>query len=277
MRTLGSALLIIVSLLLAAVAGPSIWVERNVVSEDGFVKLAGPLGANQEFQDGLAKVIATQTAARLDVPAPLQNIAAGLINSVARSLSSDPGYADAWSETLRRSHALTFNAANDTAAGADVQLDIEPMVDLVAKKVSADIGVTLPTPEQVLISVEQPAVAKAVPAVTTLGAWSGWLALAAVVLFVLGVVIARRRSLALMLSGLGLAVVALAWTLGRSWIVNMLDSMSTGTAVGQQFGLQLGVLAKDSWQWGITATFVLAGVLLVAGVVARIVGRSRTT
>lgn len=277
MRTLGSALLIIAALLLAAVTGPAIWAERNIVDEAGFVKLAGPLGANTEFQNGLAAVVATQTGAQIDIPAPLQNIAAGLINSAARSLSSNPEYASAWTETLRRSHALTFEAAGNASVDGDLRLDIAPMIGMVADKVSSDIGVKLPTPPQVLISVEQSTVAKVLPLVTTLGAWSGWMAFIAVDLFVLGVIVARRRTLTVVLAGLGLAGVALAWVLGRDWVVGIFESMSGDTDMAKQFGIQLGQLAQASWQWGITATFVLAGVLVAAGVVARIVGRTRTT
>lgn len=277
MRTLGSALLIIAALLLAAVTGPAIWAERNIVDEAGFVKLAGSLGANTEFQNGLAAVVATQTGAQIDIPAPLQNIAAGLINSAARSLSSNPGYADAWTETLRRSHSLTFEAAGNASVEGDLRLDIAPMIALVSDKVSSDIGVKLPTPPQVLISLEQGTVAKVLPLVTTLGAWSGWMAFIAVDLFVLGVIVARRRTLTVILAGLGLAGVALAWVLGRDWVVGIFESMSSDTDMAKQFGIQLGQLAQASWQWGITATFVLAGVLVAAGVVARIVGRTRTT
>lgn len=277
MRTLGSALLIIAALLLAAVTGPAIWAERNIVDEAGFVKLAGPLGANTEFQNGLAAVVATQTGAQIDIPAPLQNIATGLINSAARSLSSNPEYANAWTETLRRSHALTFEAAGNPSVEGDLRLDIAPMIGMVADKVSSDIGVKLPMPPQVLISVEQSTVAKVLPLVTTLGAWSGWMAFIAVDLFVLGVIVARRRTLTVVLAGLGLAGVALAWVLGRDWVVGIFESMSGDTDMAKQFGIQLGQLAQASWQWGITATFVLAGVLVAAGVVARIVGRTRTT
>ena len=48
MRTAGSALLVILGLLLAAVAGPALWLERNVVDGAGFAQLAGPLGSAPE-------------------------------------------------------------------------------------------------------------------------------------------------------------------------------------------------------------------------------------
>lgn len=277
MRSAGSAVLVIVALLLAAVAGPSIWAQRNVVDEAGFVQLVGPLGANTEFQNGLANVVATQSAAQLTLPPQLQNLAAGLIVSTAQSLFSQPGYAEAWAETLRRSHALTFAPGTNQKATGDLNLDIAPMVGLVAEKVSADIGVKLPVPGEVLISMDQPAVAKAMPLVTTLAGSGVWFAIFAVVLFVLAVVVAKHRSRTVVLAGLGLALVALVWLLGSNWVVSQFDAFGTGNDIAAQFGTQLGALARESWRWGITAAFIIAGCLVVVGVLARMARPTPTT
>lgn len=276
MRTAGSAVLVIVALLLAAVAGPSIWAQRNVVDEAGFVQLAGPLGANVEFQGGLAHVVATQSAAQLALPPQLQDLAAGLIVSAAQSLYSQPGYADAWAETLRRSHALTFTAPADQNTTGDLNLDIAPLVELVAQRVSSDVGVKFPVPKEVLISMDQPAVAKALPLVTTLAGLGGWFAFFAVDLFILALVLARNKPRTVVLAGLGLALVALAWLLGSGWVAGQFGAIGSGNEVAAQFGRDLGVLAKESWRWGINLGFILAGGLVVAGVVARILRRRPT-
>ena len=276
MRSAGSAVLVIIALLLVAVAGPSIWMQRNVVDEAGFVQLAGPLGANKEFQGGLANVVATQSAARLALPPQLQNLAAGLIVSAAQSLYTQPGYADAWAETLRRSHALTFAPTADQKATGDLNLDIAPLVGLVADKVSADIGVKLPVPGEVLISMDQPAVAKAMPVVTALAGVGIWFMVFAAGFFVLSVVVAKHRSRTLVLAGLGLALVALVWLLGSNWVAGQLGAVGSGHDVVAEFGTQLGALVEESWQWGITAGFIIAGALVVAGVLTRMVRRTPT-
>ena len=54
MRTFVSAVATVLGVLLAAVAVPAIWLDRNLVQEDGFVELAAPLGKNPEFQQQLA-------------------------------------------------------------------------------------------------------------------------------------------------------------------------------------------------------------------------------
>lgn len=277
MRTAGSALLIVVALLVAAVAGPAMWLQHNVVDGTGFAKLAGPLGSNKEFQEGLSALAASQATASLDLPPQLENLAAAVIGSAARGIYSDPGYEKAWTQTLERSHRLTFDAAGNKEVQGDLLVDIAPLMALVAANVSAELGVELPTPADVVVKMEQPNVARILPIATTLGAWGGWLALAAVVLLLLGILVAPRRALALVLAGAGLAVVALVWLLGSGIIESGLANLAVGPEAAQQIGIQLGALARASWQGGITATFVIAGATAAAGVATLMLGRRRTT
>ncbi|WP_104111815.1 hypothetical protein [Arthrobacter sp. N199823] len=277
MRTAGSALLVILGLLLAAVAGPALWLERNVVDGAGFAQLAGPLGTNSEFQEGLSALAADQATASLNLPPQLNELAGALITSAARSIYTNPGYEAAWTQTLQRSHKLTFDAAGNQEIQGDLKLDIAPLVELVAAKVTQDLGVPLPTPKEVVVSLEQPQVAKVLPLASALGGASGWMAFIAVDLLALGVIVAKRRALTLILGGAGLAAVALLWQLGSGFVESALAGLVVGTEVAQQFGIQLGALARASWQGGITATFLIAGVMAAAGVVALIVKGRRTT
>lgn len=277
MRTAGSALLVIVGLLLASVAGPALWLQRNVVEQDGFVALAGPLGSNKEFQDGLSAMVAAQSAASLNLPPQLQDLAAAVINSTAQSLHTDPGYPQAWTDTLARSHALSFAAAGNKEIQGDLQLDVAPLVAMVADRVSKDMGVTIPTPEDVVVSLEQPQAARLLPMATTLGGWSGPMALIAVGLLVLGILVARRRSLTVILAGAGLALVALVWLLASGVVETVLANLAVGPEAASQMGAQLALLAQDSWQGGITATFIAAAVVAAAGVISLILAPRRTT
>ncbi len=277
MRSLVSAVLVIAALLLAAVAGPAIWAERNLVDGSGFVELAGPLGSNADFQKGLSSMVATQAAAQLSLPQQLQDVAAAVIKSTARSLYTQPGYADAWSETLRRSHDLTFNPSAQQQGSGDVHLDIAPLVQLVAAKVSSDTGVNLPTSKDMIVSFDQPEVAKAIPLVTRVGGMGVWLALAAVVLLLLALVVARRRARTLVLTGLGMGLVALAWLLGSGLVGDQVTAMGAGNQVVAQFGSELAAQARASWHRGITLGFIVAAVLVVVGLLTSLLGRNRTT
>ena len=277
MRTALSAMLIIISLLVAAVAGPALWLQRNVVDQAGFVALAGPLGSNKSFQEGVTSMLATQSAASLNLPLQLNELASAVIESAARDLYSDPGYAAAWSDTLQRSHQLTFAAAVNKEAEGDLMLDVAPLLGLIAGNVSANLGISLPAPPESVISVEQPKVASLLPLLTMLGGWSGWLALIAIALFALGIIVARRRGPTLVLAGVGLAVVALVWLLASSVAQTMLAELAVGPEVAHQVGVELGNLAQTSWQEGINVTFGIAAAVAGAGVATLVVKRRRTT
>lgn len=300
MRTFGSALMVIVALLLAAVAGPALWAERNLASEDGFVALAAPLGSDAQFQQGLSTLVASRAASKVKLPPQLQALAAAAISQAAKSLQSDPGYPKAWEETLRRSHALAFagtsgahgtagspgtpdTATSATAAGpTGLTLDVTPLVDLVAHRMGATLGISVPAPASVLVNVDQPTLARAVPLLATLAGAGSWLAIIAAVVLVLALMVARRRAAALILAGAGLGCVALAWLAGSGFVAGRFadfggGSNGTANALVGDFGRQLGALAQGSWQSGITAGFVAAAVLAAAGVLGLMVGCRRTT
>ena len=277
MRTTLSALLVILSLLVAAVAGPALWLQRNVVDQAGFVALAGPLGSNKAFQEGITSMLAARSIASLNLPPQLNELAGAVIKSAAGDLYSDPGYPAAWTETLRRSHQLTFAAAVNDEVEGELLLDVAPLLGLIAGNVGANLGINLPVPPDAVISLEQPRVASLLPMLTMLGGWSGWLALIAVALFVLGIIVARRRGPTLVLAGVGLAAVALVWLLASSFAQTMLADLAVGPEAAHQVGVELGTLARASWQGGINATFGIAAVVAVAGGATLVVKRRRTT
>ena len=70
-----------------------------------------------------------------------------------------PGYPEAWTETLRKSHRLNFadpDAPPEAGGATSLTLDVAPLVGLVAKQVSDATTVPLEAPDQVLITIGQP-------------------------------------------------------------------------------------------------------------------------
>lgn len=277
MRTAASALLVIAALLVAAVAGPSLWLQRNIIDEAGFAKLAGPLGGNVEFQGGLTELVTAQATESMNLTPPFSDFAAAIVSSAAQQIYTDPGYEQAWTQTLERSHRLTFAAAQTPETAVGVKLDIAPIVGMVVGNVTEQVGVAVPLPPELVIDVEQPEMARLLPVATTLGGWGPWLAGAAVVLMVLALAVAKRRAATTLFLGLGLAVVALGWWLAAGVAQTALAQQVAGPAAVQTLGVELGVLAGESWSRGIVATFIAAAVLVVVGVAALMVRSRRTT
>ncbi|MDQ4046487.1 MAG: hypothetical protein M3127_03855, partial [Actinomycetota bacterium] len=151
MRSFVSALAVVIGLLLSAVAVPAIWVDRNVVQEEGFVDLAAPLGKDPVFQQRLAAAAVSGIDAGGAIPEPVAGIVRPLLESAAASLSGLPGYPAAWEETLRKSHRLNFaagTASSEAGPATTVTLDVAPLVALVTTQISERAGVPLEAPGQ---------------------------------------------------------------------------------------------------------------------------------
>ena len=135
-RTFVSAVAVLIGLVLAAVAVPAMWVDRNIVQEDGFVAFTAPLGKDPVFQERLAAAAVGSLGAER-IPAALAGLVTPVLESAARSLTSMPGYPEAWTETLRKSHRLNFADPASLPAEADgvtsLTLDLAPLVGLVAQ------------------------------------------------------------------------------------------------------------------------------------------------
>ena len=124
---------------MAAVAVPTMWVDRNIVQEEGFVALAAPLGKDPGFQQRLASA-AVNSFGSDQIPAPVAQLVRPILEDAAQSLSGLPGYPEAWTETLRKSHRLSFadrHPARGDERRQSLALDVAPLVGLVAKRLAA--------------------------------------------------------------------------------------------------------------------------------------------
>ena len=108
MRTFVSAVAVLIGLVLAAVAVPAMWVDRNIVQEDGFVAFTAPLGKDPAFQERLAAAAVRQPRRGPRSRQRSRGLVTPILESAAQSLTSMPGYPEAWTETLRKSHRLNF-------------------------------------------------------------------------------------------------------------------------------------------------------------------------
>lgn len=274
MRSFFSAVVAIVALLLAAISVPAMWADRNVISRDGFVAMAGPLGQDPQFQRALASATAKAVTSQLDAVPGVQQLITPIIDNATQNLASDPGFPAAWTETLSRSHELTVvdPAANANDKGV-LNLDVAPLIQLVAKKISAGVGQEIPAPQQVLVSLGSTSQRTAIVRLGEFTSLGIWLTGGALLAFALALVIARRRSTTLALVGLGLAVVAGLWKLGFMVLAkNVLDSAG-GNAVADMFKRQYVNAASGSFDGWVLGTLIVAGVFLVVGVFSRSIAR----
>ena len=278
MRTFVSALATVLGILLAAVAVPAIWVDRNIVQEDGFVRLAAPLGKDPEFQRKLAAA-AVATIDTGSVPGFLSDLVEPMLEKAAESLTGLPGYPAAWEETLRRSHRLSFAdpavAPQGGAPASSLTLDVAPLVALGAEEISRTTRLPLDPPEQTLINVGQPAQREWTERLATYAPMGYLLAIGSAVAFLLALVAARRRGTVLLAAGLGGLALAGLWGLGLQLGSSRAQATNTGNAVANMFRDEFLAAAGADFQTWIATAAVAGGVLVAAGIVTLFASRKR--
>lgn len=278
MRTFISALATILGVLLASVAVPAIWVDRNIVQEDGFVRLAAPLGKNAEFQKKLAAA-AVGTIDSGAVPGALSGLVDSVLGKAAESLTQLPGYPAAWEETLRRSHRLTFSKpageSSGSAPASSLTLDVAPLVALGSEEISRTTRLPLNPPKQTLINVGQPTQREWAERLATYAPMGYFAAIGSGLAFLLALVAARRRWTVLLAAGLGGLALAGLWALGLQLGSSRALAMDTGNAVANMFRDEfVGAAAADFQAWIATAA-ITGGVLAAAGIVTLFATRGR--
>lgn len=279
MRTFVSAAAVLIGLLMAAVAVPAVWVDRNIVQEDGFVALTSPLGKDPSFQQRLAAAAVGSLGSGDQIPEALTELVRPVLEKAAQSLTGLPGYPDAWAETLRKSHRLSFAGPGSLppADGAtSLTLDVAPLVGLVAQQISDATTVPLQAPDQVLIHIGQSNQRQLIDRVAAYAPMGSAVALGAGIAFVLAFVAARRRWTVLAGTGAGALVLAGAWKLAGDAVGRAVAGTSSGNEVAEIFKREFVAASTASFdQWTLAAA-VAGGALLVTGIVVRAVsGRRR--
>lgn len=278
MRTFVSAVATVLGVLLAAVAVPAIWLDRNIVQEDGFVSLAAPLGKNAEFQQQLAAA-AVGTIDTSAVPGFLADLVQPVLEDAATSLTGLPGYPAAWEETLRKSHRLSFPQAGDepaaTGSTSSLTLDVAPLVALGAEEISRATRLPLDPPGETLINVGQPEQREWTERLATYAPLGYILAAGAVVAFLLALVAAHRRWTVLVGAGAGGLLLAALWAAGAQLGAGAALAIDTGNEVANMFRNEFVAAANaDFTGWTVTAA-ITGGLVLLLGVVAGIASRKR--
>ncbi|GAA1279194.1 hypothetical protein [Arthrobacter pascens] len=276
MRSFVSAVAVALGLLLAAVAVPAIWVDRNIVQEEGFVALAAPLGKDPTFQKRLAAAAVGGIDTGGAIPGPLAEAVRPLLESAAASLTGLPGYPAAWEETLRKSHRLNFAAAGTVPSDADsatsITLDVAPLVALAAGQISERLGVPLEAPEQTLLTVGQSSQRQLIEQVAVYAPLGYSMAVGAGIAFLLALVAARRRWKVLVGTGLGALGVAGLWSLGSRWASDAVMGTASGNEVADLFKREFVAASASGFGSWILAGAVTGAVLLGAGLVFGLLG-----
>ncbi|MCO4235953.1 hypothetical protein NG697_11075 [Pseudarthrobacter sp. MDT3-26] len=278
MRTFVSAIAVVVGVLLSALAVPAIWLDRNVVQEDGFVALAAPLGQDAEFQQRLAAA-AVGTIDTGAIPDALADLVTPVLEAAASSLTALPGYPAAWEETLRKSHRLSFAAPASAPAEPDspssLTLDVAPLVALATKELARTTGLPLTAPEQTLVNVGEPEQRQMVERASAYAPLGYSLAIGAGIAFALALVSARRRWTVILAVGLGALALGGLWAAGSQVARDAVVGTASGNGLSDMFKDAFVAAASSSFQSWVGGAAITGAVLVAAAVVIRIASPGR--
>lgn len=279
MRTLFSAFAGIAAVVLFCVAVPALWLDQHVVQEEGFIELAAPLGSDPQFQSQLVDATADTVIADADFAPGLAELVRPLVEGAAESLTDHPEYQEAWNETLRLSHELTFTTEAqppEAQGGGAITLDIAPLVTLVTEDAAQAIGTDIPVPPQVLVGIGQSDQGQAIQFIENYAGLAVPFAAASGLAFVLAIAIARRRSTTLLLIGFGVALSAGLWKLGTEFAVRQVSASSDENALAGLFKDYFVSTAEASFNAWIIAGAGAGIIMMLLGLIARIFAGSRT-
>lgn len=263
MRTVFSALSVLLAVVLTAAAVPSLWIERNVVDEGGFVQLLKPLRDDAGFQSALGTSLATTVASASGVPDALQPGATRLAQGIVDGLTADPGFPAAWDETLRESHKLNFEQS--AASTSAFTLELRPFADVLLKRIGSGLGMSLGEAPSLQVPVGTAQQRSWLTAAQEAASFAWPLTVGAVLAFALGLLFARRRGVALGWSGLGLLLVAAVLAAGALLASGMASSQGGSGGVATVFAARAGKLFADSFlPWVGVVALIGAAFLLVA-------------
>lgn len=278
MRTFVSALLALLALAVAAGGLASAWLDKNIVQESGFVALAAPLGNDADFQAALADSLAQEVTAGTGLPEQFGSFVEPLVRDAAGAVTRSPGYAAAWTETLRLSHGVTFGRAPDPSdpSPAVLALDLGPVAGLVADSVGGGLGVDIPVPQDTTIeigSLERGGLLGG--AAAAVQGWRLYLAGAAV-LALLALGVARRRGTTLALLGVGVVGIGLLGVLAGAWMPEAAARAPGTSAIADVFLRGLAGRAGASIADASMPVIVGGSVAVVVGIIGHLaLGRRR--
>lgn len=245
-RSIASTILIVLSCLLAPFAVTAVWAHNEISDTNQYVETVAPLAKDPAVQDALAdrvtaeiftridiESITAQTLAalgKLDLPpaaaSALQGLQAPIVNGIESFTRSQvdkvvasPQFAAVWEQANRVAHTELVRLLSGEQGGAlsaqngTVTLNLAPIVAQVKQQLIANgygFASNIPAVNTSFVLVQSDAVTKAQGLFGLLNTLGVWLPIITLILFALGVYLARGHRRALMLGSLGIAASMLA-------------------------------------------------------------------
>ena len=280
MRLVATVFLWLVTTAALAVAVPTMWAERNVVSEDGYAALAASAATDPQLQSAMAAELTTQITALAAENGYSLN--SDLVRSVAVAYTANAGFPGQFAQANRIAHRWMFTNSIQREEGSDGRwlIDIAPMLNDSSLKQTLG-NLNLEVPQTLTVPITVPETTGLQPGqLRSLSTWGPWVSVGATILTgvfaLLTLASARARGKAFAALGVSaLLVGAAGWAgleVARRYIN---DALNRTTGDIRQVADVMVIHAEDSLHQWLNLTLAAGGVLVVFGVLAAMLGGLR--
>ena len=290
-RTVAAVICVVLAALLTTPAAIAYWGQRTLNDTTRYVNTVGPLVNSPEVQDAIATKVTDAIEKQVDIEALLNDVFSGVITDrprlqrlvgplsaainslidrqVREFLASDE-FADLWTAVNTRAQQSLQRVLKGDQSGAvslqgtQIVLDVSDVIDQVKQRL-VDRGLTIveriPVPDidKQIVLMEAPQVKQLKTIYAFANPVAQWLIVVVAALYLLALVLARRRPRMTVVIGALLAanalLVALALAVGRQLFIDALAGTAFGPASrvfydtllaylhrGQQVFLWLGLI-----------------------------------
>jgi len=279
-RFVATMFLWLVTTVALAVAVPTMWAERNVVSEDGYAALAASAATDPQLQSAMAAELTTQiTALGADNGYSLNS---DLVRGVAVAYTANSGFPGQFAAANGIAHRWMFTNSVQREEGSDGRwlIDIAPMLNDPSLK--ATLGnLDLEVPQTLTVPITVPEATGLQPGkLRPLSTWGPWVSVGTTILagvfalFTLASARARGKALAA-LGVSALLVGAAGWAGLEVARRHVNDALNRTTGNIRQVADVMVNHAEDSLHEWLNLTLAAGGVLVLFGVLAAMLGGLR--
>jgi hypothetical protein len=263
-RSVVATLLIIIGCILAPLSVVAVWAKNQVTDTDRYVATVTPLASDPAIQNAVSDKITAEIFARLDVQqitnqavdalaerglppliatqlhalsGPLSSGVQSFVRTEVGKVVASDAFKDAWVTANRSAHqalvaALTGQTGEGiTIANNTVSINLGPFIEVVKQRLvdrGFDLANRIPDINPSFTIVQSDAIGQAQAAMSLLVTLGNWLPVVVLILFALGVYVAKGHRRALLGVGLGLiggmVALALGLVLVRAVYLNALPA-----------------------------------------------------
>jgi len=271
-RSFASFLCWVVAVVAAVVTVPTLWVATHVASEDGFVAFTEPFVADAKLRNALITTMVDGAAESGTLPAIAKPAVETALKSFATRASRQDGFTEAWAESQRRTHRLTFGPDASTDR---LTADIGPIATFVVDEVTQDLPVRLSVPDELVVPIYEAPDRQVIEQVdkTPSRALVGGLVVGLASLLCL--LLARRRINAVVGLAAGSLITAGVLYLGTGLAVpQVLDRTPAKSDFAREMRDLLVERASDSLNEWLIWTALVGGVVFVLALLGRALART---